>query len=49
MRVLIVGSSNPEIVAASQMAVERGATLRHVAAPPAALDELRAGRFIVMD
>jgi two-component system, response regulator FlrC len=44
MRVLIVGAHNPEIAIAIAMAVERGASLRHVARPEAALDELRAGR-----
>ena len=44
MRVLIVGGHNDEIATAIGMAVERGATLRHVTSPAAGLDELRAGR-----
>ncbi len=44
MRVLIVGGHNDEIATAIGMAVERGATLRHVTSPAAGLEELRAGR-----
>jgi two-component system response regulator FlrC len=44
MRVLIVGAHSHEIVSAIQMAVQRGATLRHVLSPDVALDELCAGR-----
>ncbi len=44
MRVLIVGGHNDEIATAIAMAMERGATLRHVLSPAAGLDELRAGR-----
>jgi two-component system response regulator FlrC len=44
MRVLIVGAHSQEIGSAIQMAVQRGATLRHVLSPDVALDELRAGR-----
>jgi two-component system, response regulator FlrC len=52
MRVLIVGGHNHEIATAIAMAVERGATLRHVLSPSIGLDELRAGRgadLILMD
>jgi DNA-binding NtrC family response regulator len=44
MRVLIVGGHNDEIATAIGMAVERGATLRHVLSPAAVLEELCAGR-----
>ena len=44
MRLLIVGGHDREIAAAIGMAVERGATLRHVVSPEAGLEELRAGR-----
>ncbi len=44
MRVLIVGSSDAQVAAASEMAVQRGATLRHVVEPAHALEELCAGR-----
>jgi two-component system, response regulator FlrC len=44
MRVLIIGTHNQEIATAIALAVERGASLRHVPSPEAGLDELRAGR-----
>ena len=44
MRLLIVGTHSREIATAIALAVERGAALRHVPAPEAALEELRAGR-----
>ena len=44
MRVLIVGTHSQEIATAIALAVERGASLRHVPSPAAGLDELRAGR-----
>ena len=44
MRVLIVGTHSQEIATAIALAVERGASLRHVPGPEAALEELRAGR-----
>jgi two-component system, response regulator FlrC len=44
MRVLMVGADAPEIAAACALASARGATLRRVPGPAAALDALRAGR-----
>ena len=44
MRLLIIGSLNGQIGAASQIAIERGATVAHVDDIDSALDTLRAGR-----
>jgi len=44
MRVLIVGAHDPEIGTACQIAADRGATVRHVGHPAAALEALRGGR-----
>jgi DNA-binding NtrC family response regulator len=44
MRVLIVGTHSQEVATAIAMAVERGAALRHVTSPEAALEELCDGR-----
>jgi DNA-binding NtrC family response regulator len=44
MRVLIVGAHNHAVATAIAMAMERGALLRHVASPEAALAELCGGR-----
>ena len=45
MRVLIVGANNEQVASAIGIAVrQRRATLRHVATPEAAVQELRAGR-----
>lgn len=43
MRLLIIGSLNGQIGAASQIAIERGATVAHVDDIDSALDTLRAG------
>ncbi len=43
MRLLIIGSLNGQIGAASQIAIERGATVAHVDDIDDALDTLRAG------
>ena len=44
MRVLIVGANNEQVASAIGIAVRQGATLRHVATPEAAVQELCAGR-----
>jgi DNA-binding NtrC family response regulator len=44
MRVLIVGANNEQVASAIHIAVRQGATLRHVATPDAAVQELCAGR-----
>ena len=44
MRVLIVGANNEQVVSAIRIAVRQGATLRQVATPDAAVQELCAGR-----
>jgi hypothetical protein len=43
-RVLIVGANNEQVASAIGMAVQQGATLRHVATPETAVEELCAGR-----
>jgi two-component system, response regulator FlrC len=44
MRVLIVGANNEQVASAIGIAVRQGATLRHVATPETAVQELCAGR-----
>ena len=44
MRLLLVGGSRPEIVAAAKLAAARGAAVRHLATLDATLDQLRAGQ-----
>jgi DNA-binding NtrC family response regulator len=44
MRVLIVGANNEQVASAIRIAIQQGATLRHVATPEAAVQELCAGR-----
>src|SRR5918994_6607849 len=44
MRVLIVGANDEQVASAVRIALRQGATLRHVATPEAAVQELCAGR-----
>jgi hypothetical protein len=44
MRVLVVGANNEQVASAIHIAIRQGATLRHVATPEAAIQELCAGR-----
>jgi two-component system, response regulator FlrC len=44
MRVLIVGANDEQVASAIRIAVQQGATLRHVTTPEAAVQELCAGR-----